>query len=115
LIEMQLTVAVGFREVPRKKALTVEASEAERGELAVANRNAAARNQKAVDGSHQAAEQGTGGQEADGCSLGHECPFSEVAEEFRFRGTTIVYVYQIPPATTLFAWQQSDGCNAAMS
>ena len=40
-------------------------------EVAVANGNPAACGQQAVDGSHQAAEQGAGGQEADGCSLGH--------------------------------------------
>src|SRR5918992_843111 len=91
-------VAVGFQEMPRKKALNAEASEAERGEIAVANRNTAARDQQTVDGSHQAAEQGGRGQEADGCSLGHGCPLSEVAEELRFRDTGRFYVYQIPPA-----------------
>src|SRR6476620_5427234 len=49
-------------------------SETEGGQVAVANRNAAAGGQQAVDGSHQAAEQGARGQEADGCSLGHVCP-----------------------------------------
>jgi hypothetical protein len=44
------------------------------GQVAVADGNAAAGGQKAVDGSHQTAEQGAGGQEADGCSLGHVCP-----------------------------------------
>jgi hypothetical protein len=49
-------------------------SETETGEVAVADGNAAAGGQKAVDGSHQTAEQGAGGQEADRCSLGHVCP-----------------------------------------
>ena len=51
-----------------------QGSETETGEVAVADGNAAAGGQKAVDGSHQTAEQGAGGQEADGCSLGHVCP-----------------------------------------
>ena len=54
------------------------------GEIAVANGDAAARGQQAVDRGHQAAEQRAGGKEADGCSLGHECPLSEVAEQLRF-------------------------------
>ena len=78
------------------------ASEAETGEVAVANGDAAARGQQAVDRGHQAAEQRAGGQEADGCSLGHECPLSEVAEQLRFVMGTI-YVYQIPETTGLFA------------
>ena len=49
-------------------------SETETGEVAVADGNTAAGGQKAVDGGHQTAEQGAGGQEADGCSLGHVCP-----------------------------------------
>ena len=49
-------------------------SETEGGQVAVADGNAAAGGQQAVDGRHQAAEQGAGGQEADGCSLGHVCP-----------------------------------------
>ena len=53
------------------------------GQVAVADGNAAAGGQKAVDGSHQTAEQGAGGQEADGCSLGHVSPFLG-AEPFRF-------------------------------
>ena len=77
-------------------------SEAETGEVAVANGDTAARGQQAVDRGHQAAEQRAGGKKADGCSLGHECPLSEVAEQFRFVMVTI-YVYQIQETTGLFA------------
>ena len=49
-------------------------SETETGEVAVANGDAGTRGQQAVDRGHQAAEQGAGGQEADGCGLGHVCP-----------------------------------------
>ena len=56
----------------------VLASETKTGEVTVANGDAAARGQEAVDRGHQAAEQRAGGQEADGCSLGHECPLSDV-------------------------------------
>ena len=49
-------------------------SEAETREVAVADGDTAAGGQEAVDRSHQTAEQGAGGQEADGCSLGHVCP-----------------------------------------
>jgi hypothetical protein len=52
-------------------------------EVAVADGAAAARGQKAVDRGHQAAERGAGGKEADGCSLGHGCPLSQVAEQLR--------------------------------
>ena len=44
------------------------------GQVAVADGNAAGGGQQAVDGSHQTAEQGAGGQEADGCGLGHVRP-----------------------------------------
>ena len=44
------------------------------GEVAVADGDTAAGGEQAVDGGHQTAEQGAGGQEADGCSLGHVCP-----------------------------------------
>ena len=53
-------------------------------EVAVANGNPAACGQQAVDGSHQTAEQGAGGQEADGCSLGHGVSPFLGAEPFRF-------------------------------
>ena len=56
----------------------VLASETKTGEVTVANGDAAARGQEEVDRGHQAAEQHAGGQEADGCSLGHECPLSDV-------------------------------------
>ena len=78
-------------------------SETETGEVAIADGNAAAGGQQAIDGSHQAAEQGAGGQEADGCSLGHVCPL------FFGRGTiplgdlATIYVYQMPATTDLFA------------
>ena len=40
---------------------------------------------EAVDRGHQAAEQRAGGTaRPSGCSLGHGCPLSEVAEQFRF-------------------------------
>ena len=53
---------------------TITVSGGQETAFAVADGNAAAGGQKAVDGSHQTAEQGAGGQEADGCSLGHVCP-----------------------------------------
>ena len=49
-------------------------SETEPGQVAVAHGDAGARGQCAVDGGHQPGEQGAGGYEADGCSLGHLCP-----------------------------------------
>src|SRR6185295_17348505 len=94
-----------------QEARELRASEAKAGEVAVANGDAAARDQQAVDRGHQAAEQRAGGKEADGCSLEHGCPLSEVAERFRFVMGTI-YVYQMPETTGLFAWQQSIGCSA---
>jgi len=60
------------------------ASETEIGQVAVADGDAAAGGQQAVDGGHEAAEQGAGGHEADRCSLGHKCPLFLVAEPFRF-------------------------------
>jgi hypothetical protein len=60
----------------RSKTAYFLGSETETGQVAIADGNAAAGGQQAVDGSHQAAEQGAGGQEADGCSLGHVVPFS---------------------------------------
>lgn len=90
-------------QVVAQKVLIVEASEPETGKVAVANRDAAARGQKAVDGCHQAAEQGAGGQEADRCSFGH------VLSPFRGRGVAplrdllTIYVCQIPATTGLFA------------
>jgi len=59
---------------PVRRNPVFSGSETETGEVAVADGNAAAGGQQAIDGSHQAAEQGAGGQEADGCSLGHVCP-----------------------------------------
>src|SRR3979490_105989 len=46
-------------------------SKPEIGEIAVTYCHASADHQQAVDGDHQAAEQGGGGHEADGSSLGH--------------------------------------------
>src|SRR6185437_3770859 len=69
--------------VPVRASPVFQGSETETGEIAVADGNAAAGGQKTVDGSHQAAEQGAGGQEADGCSLGHVCPLFLGAEPFR--------------------------------
>ena len=59
---------------PVRRNPVFSGSETETGEIAVADGNAAAGGQQAIDGSHQTAEQGGGGQEADGCSLGHVCP-----------------------------------------
>ena len=67
-----------------RKARRVCASETKTGEVAVANGDLAARHQQAVDRGHQTAEQRAGRKEADGCSLGHGCPLSEVAEQLRF-------------------------------
>jgi len=73
-----------------------QASEAETGKIAIADGDTAALGQQAVDGSHQAAEQRAGGQEADGSSLGHVCPLSKAAERLRVvSGETIC----IPDAT----------------
>ena len=77
-------------------------SETETGEVAVADGNAAAGRQKAVDGSHQAAEQGAGGQEADGCGLGHVCPLFLV-RNIPLGDLGTIYVYQMPATTGLFA------------
>src|SRR6266851_245069 len=49
-------------------------SKPEIGEIAVTHRHAGAGHQQAVDGDHQAAEQGSGGREADGSRLGHNSP-----------------------------------------
>src|SRR5688500_18228244 len=57
-----------------RQMLRNKASETKIGEVAVADGDAAARGQKAVDRGHQAAEQGGGGKQADGCNLGHGCP-----------------------------------------
>jgi len=66
---------VGVRTISSSGTIpSVLSSETETGEVAVADGDTAAGGQKAVDGSHQTAEQGAGGQEADGCSLGHVCP-----------------------------------------
>lgn len=46
-------------------------SEPETGQVAIAHRDPAAFDQKAVDEGHQAAEQRAGGQEGDRCGLGH--------------------------------------------
>ena len=73
------------------------------GEVAVADGNAAAGGQKAVDGSHQTAEQGAGGQEADGCSLGHVCPLFFGRGTIPLRDLGTIYVYQMPATTDLFA------------
>ena len=66
------------------ETLYFQGSETEAGKVAVANGNTAGGGQQAVDGDHQAAEQGAGGQEADRCSLGHVCPLFLEAEPFRF-------------------------------
>lgn len=62
------------RIAPVRRNPVFAGSETEMGQVAVADGNAAAGGQKAVDGRHQTAEQGAGGQKADGCSLGHVCP-----------------------------------------
>ena len=79
-----------------------EGSETETGEVAVADGDAAAGGQEAVDRSHQTAEQGAGGQEADGCSLGHVCPFSWCGT-IPLHDLGTIYVYQMPATTGLFA------------
>lgn len=59
-------------------------SEAEARHVAIADGDAAAFSQQAVDRSHQAGEQGGGRQEADRCSLGHGVSPFLGAEPFRF-------------------------------
>ena len=54
--------------------LDSQALDAKPGKVAVADRDLRASHQKAVDGGHEAAEQGGGRYEADGSSLGHFCP-----------------------------------------
>src|SRR4051812_28679898 len=71
-------------------------SETETGEVAVADGNTAAGGQQAVDGGHQTAEQGAGGQEADGCSFGHVCPLFLGRGTIPLRDLRIIYVYQMP-------------------
>jgi hypothetical protein len=88
---------------PARRTPIISGSETEMGEVAIADGDTAAGGQQAVDGSHQTAEQGAGGQEADGCGLGHVCPL------FFGRGTIplgdlrAIYVYQMPDTTDLFA------------
>ena len=53
------------------------------GQVAVAGRDLRAAHQETIDGGHQAAEQGAGGQEADGCSLGHFCSLFSGADQLR--------------------------------
>lgn len=65
---------VGRPIAPARRNPLFSGSETETGKVAVADGDAAAGGQQAVDRSHQAAEQRAGGQEADGCSLGHVCP-----------------------------------------
>lgn len=59
-------------------------SEAEARHVAIADGDAAAFSQQAVDRSHQAGEQGGGRQQADRCSLGHGMSPFLGAEPFRF-------------------------------
>lgn len=73
-----------FGSRPFTESLYFQGLETKTGQVAVADGNAAAGGQQAVDRSHHAREQGGGGQEADRCSLGHGCPLFLVAEPFRF-------------------------------
>ena len=59
-------------------------SETEARHVAIADGDAAAFGQQAVDRSHHAGEQGGGGQQADRCSLGHGVSPFLGAEPFRF-------------------------------
>ena len=88
--------------VPVRGSAVFSGSETEGWQVTVANRNAAAGGQQAVDGGHQAAEQGAGGQEADRCSLGHGVPFS-CCGTIPLRDLGVDYVYQMPVTTGLFA------------
>ena len=90
------------RIAPVRRSPVFSGSETETREVTVADGNAAAGGQQAVDGSHQTAEQGAGGQEADGCSLGHVCPLFLVRNHSASDLGTI-YVYQMPATTDLFA------------
>src|SRR5258706_16107580 len=89
----------------------LQASEAEIGKVPIAQRGTGRGHQRTVDGGHQAAEQGGGGREADGSSLGHCRPLSK-ARRIAASGLGIMYVYQIPATTRLFAWQHFVFCNA---
>ncbi len=87
-------------------------SETEAGQVAVAIGDARAGHQQAVDVGHQAGEQGGRGYEADGSSLGHLGPLFLKCGAGPLRDLGSIYVYQMPGATGLFAWQQFAVCNA---
>src|SRR6267378_6972384 len=59
------------------ETLHLQASEPEIGKVPIAQRGTGRGHQRTVDGGHQAAEQGGGGREADGSSLGHCRPLSK--------------------------------------
>ena len=83
--------------------LDSQGSEAEMWNVPVANGDACACHQRAVDRGQQAAEERVGGYEADGCSLGHGGPLFWLRSRFRFVDLGIIYVYQIPETIYLFA------------
>jgi hypothetical protein len=58
-----------------KSLVSRRGSEADAGKVAVAIRDLGALHQQPVDGRHQAAEQGAGGRQYNGSSLGHCVPF----------------------------------------
>ena len=78
-------------------------SETEMREVTVADGDAAAGGQQAVDRGQQAAEQGAGRYEADGCSLGHVGPLFVRCGGAPLRDLDRSYVYQMPVTTGLFA------------
>lgn len=78
-------------------------SKTEMGQVTVPDGDAAAGDQQAIDGGHQAAEQGAGGQEVDRCSLGHKRPLFLAGGTIPPCDLGIDYVYQMPPTTDLFA------------
>src|SRR5258708_1158547 len=61
------------------KAVCLPGLEAEAGKIAVADREARAAAQEAVDGGHEAGKQRARGSNGDGGSLGHCCPLSRSA------------------------------------
>ena len=75
------------------------------GQIAVPQRDACKGDQRAVDRSYQASQERSVGCEPDYGCPGHEMPFLIDGIDSRLAVGSI-YVYQMPVATSLFAWQE---------